>query len=59
MAKTKKARGQTTIYKTLHRKLKIEQHEPPLIERGEIVITYIYIYMTTHIPGLAQAPENK
>jgi hypothetical protein len=25
--KGKKAKGQTTIYKTLHRKLKIEQHE--------------------------------
>jgi len=24
----KKTKGQTTIYKTLHRKLKIEQHEP-------------------------------
>ena len=23
-----KAKGQTTIYKTLHRKQKIEQHEP-------------------------------
>jgi len=23
-----KEKGQTTIYKTLHRKLKIEQHEP-------------------------------
>ena len=27
--------------------------------RGEIAITNIYIYMTTRIPGLAQAPENK
>jgi len=25
-----KDKGQTTIYKTLHRKLKIEQHEPHL-----------------------------
>jgi len=24
----KRTKGQTTIYKTLHRKLKIEQHEP-------------------------------
>jgi hypothetical protein len=24
----KKTKGQTTIYKTLHRKLKIEQHDP-------------------------------
>jgi len=24
----KKIKGQTSIYKTLHRKLKIEQHEP-------------------------------
>jgi len=28
MTKTKRTKGQTTIYKTLHRKLKIEQHEP-------------------------------
>jgi hypothetical protein len=28
MIKWKKTEGQTTIYKTLHRKLKIEQHEP-------------------------------
>jgi len=28
MAKRKKEKGQTTIYKTLHRKLKIKQHEP-------------------------------
>ena len=27
MAKAKKTKGQTMIYKTLHRKLKIEQHE--------------------------------
>jgi hypothetical protein len=27
MAKTKRTKGQTTIYKTLHRKLKIEQQE--------------------------------
>jgi len=26
MAKEKETRGQTTIYKTLHRKLKIEQY---------------------------------
>ena len=26
--KRKSAKGQTTIYKTLHRKLKIEEHEP-------------------------------
>ena len=28
MTKRKGTKGQTTIYKTLHRKLKIEQHEP-------------------------------
>ena len=28
MAKAKKTKGQTMIYKTLHRKLKIDQHEP-------------------------------
>jgi len=27
-AKIKRTKGQRTIYKTLHRKLKIEQHEP-------------------------------
>jgi hypothetical protein len=26
--KKKRSKGQTTIYKTLHRYLKIEQHEP-------------------------------
>jgi hypothetical protein len=26
MAKSKRTKGQTTIYKTIHRKLKIEQH---------------------------------
>ena len=30
MVKRKRTRGQTTIYKTLHRKLKIEQHESKL-----------------------------
>jgi hypothetical protein len=28
MAKSKRTKGQTTIYKTLHSKLKIKQHEP-------------------------------
>jgi len=28
MTKRKKKKGQTTIYKILHRKLKIEQHKP-------------------------------
>jgi len=28
MAKRKSTKGQTTIYKTLHGKLKIELHEP-------------------------------
>jgi len=28
MAKRDRTQGQTMIYKTLHRKLKIEQHEP-------------------------------
>jgi len=28
MAKRKRTKGQTTIYKTLHRKLTMEQHEP-------------------------------
>ena len=28
MAKTKRTKGQTTIYKTLHSTLSIEQHEP-------------------------------
>ena len=27
MTKRKRTKGQTTIYKTLHRKLKLEQHE--------------------------------
>jgi hypothetical protein len=28
MAKGKRTKGQTTIYRALHRKLKIKQHEP-------------------------------
>jgi hypothetical protein len=28
MAKRKRTKGQTTIYKTVHRKLMMEQHEP-------------------------------
>ena len=28
MAKRKRTKGQTMIYKTLHRKLRIERHEP-------------------------------
>jgi hypothetical protein len=28
MANRKSTKGQTMIYKTLHRKLKVEQHEP-------------------------------
>jgi len=28
IAKRKRTKGQIKIYKTLHRKLKIEQHEP-------------------------------
>jgi len=28
MAKRKRTKGQTTIYKTLHRNIRIEQHEP-------------------------------
>ena len=28
MAKIKRTKGQTTVYKSLHRKLQIEQHEP-------------------------------
>jgi hypothetical protein len=31
MAKIKRTKGQTMIYKTLHRKLKSEQHKPPKI----------------------------
>jgi hypothetical protein len=32
----KKEKGQTTIYITLHRKLKIKQHKPPLKTGGEL-----------------------
>jgi hypothetical protein len=35
-AKWKRAKGQTTIYKTLHRKLKIEQHEHEQNTEGEL-----------------------
>jgi hypothetical protein len=33
MIKTKRTKGQNTIYKTLHRKLKIEQHRKLKIEQ--------------------------
>jgi len=33
VAKKKRTKGQTMIYKTLHRKLKIEQREPHLKPR--------------------------
>ena len=36
MAKWKSAEEQITIYKTLHRKLKIEQHEPEYKPGDEI-----------------------
>jgi hypothetical protein len=42
MAKRKRTKGQTTIYKTVHRKLKMEQHEPtknrgltPVLPKGK------------------------
>jgi len=38
MAKRKKTRGQTTIYKTLHRKRKIEKTRTPLKVRGELPV---------------------
>ena len=37
MANRKRTKGKTTIYKTLHRKLKIEKHEPhsePVVNSG-------------------------
>jgi hypothetical protein len=36
MAKIKRTRGKITIYKTLHRKRKIDQHEPHLKQRVNI-----------------------
>ena len=42
MAKRKRTKGQATIYKALHRKLKMEQHEPtknqgltPVLPKGK------------------------
>jgi hypothetical protein len=35
-ARMRKKKGQTVIYKTIHRKLKIEQHEPTLKTGGEL-----------------------
>ena len=37
MAEAKRTKGQTTIYKTLHRKLKIDQHEPNSKPGGELM----------------------
>jgi hypothetical protein len=36
MAKRKRTKGQTMIYKTLHRKLKIEQHGGELMCSGRV-----------------------
>jgi len=36
MANIKRTKGQTTSYKPIHRKLKIEKHEPPLKTTGEL-----------------------
>jgi len=36
MEKGKRTKRQTTIYKTLHRKLKIEQYEPLLTTGSEL-----------------------
>jgi len=37
MAKRKRTKGQTMIYKTQHRKLKIEQCGPPLKSGGKLM----------------------
>jgi len=42
MAKRKMTKGQTTIYKTLHRKQEIEQHEPPLKQGQLFSILMLY-----------------
>jgi hypothetical protein len=48
MAKGKRTKGQVMIYKTLHRKLKIEQHEPQIMwekqKHTNITRTYTSIF---------------
>ena len=56
----KKDKGTNNDLQNIRQKTKDRATRTPTNRnRGEIVITNIYIYMTTHIPGLAQAPENK
>jgi hypothetical protein len=59
MAKRKSIKGQTMIYKTLHRKLKIKQHEPPLKTGDELMCSWHVEadqfhsdYLLFHIIGL-------
>ena len=44
-AKRKSTKGQTTIYKTLHRKLKIDQHEPNY-------------HSNNHLPNITQKTKD-
>jgi hypothetical protein len=49
MAKRKSRKGQTTIYKTSHIKLKIEKHEP-LIRNGENERSCICVFGVLILP---------
>jgi hypothetical protein len=42
IAKIKGTKRETTIYKTLHRKIKIEQHEPHKKPGGELKLVGSY-----------------
>jgi hypothetical protein len=54
-----KEKGQTMICKTLHRKLKIEQHEPPQITGGvHMCCGRIRSSSTKHITNTQHKTEN-
>jgi hypothetical protein len=49
MTNRKRTKGQTTIYKTLHRKLKMEEHEPhqnPDVRVIVFLLAIIYVNIT-------------
>ena len=52
MIKRKRTKGQTTIYKTIHRKLKIEQHELTNKKRGWTQVLRKGKLFLFHIPYL-------
>ena len=59
MTKWKDTKGQTMIYKTLHRKLKIEQHESPLLITGSPTAIQIKLNYKRHAHICFHSKDNK